>query len=40
VVLALALVAVTGIEQTNDAERLRESLDSGPNQSGWEFYQL
>jgi hypothetical protein len=27
----LTLVAVTGIEQTNDAERLRESLGSGPN---------
>jgi hypothetical protein len=27
--LPLALVAVTGIEQTNDAERLRESLDWG-----------
>jgi hypothetical protein len=27
--LALAMAAVTGIEQTNDAERLRESLDWG-----------
>jgi hypothetical protein len=29
--VVLTLVAVTGIEQTNDAERLRESLGSGPN---------